>query len=139
MVGMGDNAGLGAIDVEGMIMSLLSFSDEPVKPDLEVTLTKLSIDLAVPLMMIINELITNTLKHHQDPHDISIVIRLSSNSGKLFLLYEDNGIWKEQDPEKKGSGMGSYIVNAMVRQFHGEHTRENTRHTIVLRLNEGDQ
>jgi two-component sensor histidine kinase len=85
---------------------------------------RLSIDKAVPIGLILNELVSNAYKHafpKGRPGILEIVIRKPEN-GKVELIVRDNGrgLPNAFDPEKTKS-VGLYLVNGLVKnQLHGE-------------------
>ena len=87
-----------------------------VKARVEVDDFIVSTEKMVPLAMIINELITNSIKHaFSKQTDPRIELRISGASGALFeLSYRDNGVWKESE-----SAFGTEIINAMTEQLEG--------------------
>jgi two-component sensor histidine kinase len=72
-------------------------------------------DMAVPLALIINELVTNVIKHVGPPCRIEL---LGKAAGELKLRVTDKG----QGPTDAGAtpGMGSRIVDALVMQLGGK-------------------
>lgn len=96
------------------------YSLYPVDLNLNIESIKLSLDTLIPLGLIINELITNSLKYAQ-PNEKKILINISLSSIKdnFFLLqYSDNGI--VQNPVvKKQKGFGFFIIETMVKQLLG--------------------
>jgi two-component system, sensor histidine kinase PdtaS len=75
----------------------------------------------VPLALLMNELLLNSLKHaflNQNNPKISIVLsRVVDEKSNLFLLeYSDNGKWIEEST----SSFGTEIIQAMTEQMEGE-------------------
>jgi two-component sensor histidine kinase len=86
-------------------------------------------DMAVPLALIVNELVTNVIKHVGPPCGIA----LRANSGEsLKLTISDQGQGPAQ--ERTGQGLGSRIVKAFSDQLGAtvETKREPTGHAIEL-------
>ena len=83
----------------------------------------LDIDTAVPLGLILNELITNSLKHGFEPEAKGrIEIEISETApGKLTLVVWDDGkgITADLDPSKVKS-LGMRLIRELSRQVHGE-------------------
>ena len=81
-----------------------------------------------------NNLITNAIDAVANEPDPSIVIRLEvSPGGKAFLIVQDNGIGIPEDrrteifqphftSKEKGTGLGLYITDSIVRQLNGRIT-----------------
>ncbi len=79
--------------------------------------TGLPVDRAVPCGLIVNELVTNSLKHGfvgRDGGDISISVR--SLDGKVIIEVADDGVGT-LEMVHGGSGLGMTIVGGLVRQL----------------------
>jgi len=80
---------------------------------------EMDVDTAVPLGLIANELITNSLKY-AFPNDINgeIIISIQKkHNDKIELLVADNGVGKEN--EKIGTSFGTQLVDLLAAQLHG--------------------
>ena len=90
----------------------------------------LEIDLAVPCGLIVNELVTNALKHaFRDRESGEINIQLNEKPDRqIQLSVSDNGsgISKEIDILKQTT-LGLQLVNALVGQIDGQMQYENER------------
>ncbi len=94
--------------------------------------SRLSIDNAVPLGLLINELLTNAYKH-AFPENVSGEIRVKlSEDEKIFMLtISDNGIGLPEDfdsAERKTLGME--LIYILAEQLDSQLTIENTSGTI---------
>jgi two-component sensor histidine kinase len=81
----------------------------------------LGVDQAIPAGLILNELISNSLKH-AFPSDRSGSIRIEarSNGGKVELAVIDDGVGVPEDlAARKGKSLGLQIVEILARQLHG--------------------
>lgn len=84
---------------------------------------ELNADAVVPLAMIMNELITNSIRHafkNQPKPKISIEIK-SSSCDKFSIRYSDNGHWVNSN-----EAFGSEIITAMTLQLNGVVERIST-------------
>ncbi|HCS49928.1 MAG TPA: hypothetical protein DIW61_17445 [Candidatus Aminicenantes bacterium] len=83
---------------------------------------QLDINRAIPCGLIINELITNALKHAfpEDREGELIITMLSLAGDQYELTVKDNGMGLPEgfDPAKKGT-LGFQIVNDLVKQLDG--------------------
>jgi two-component sensor histidine kinase len=99
----------------------------------------LDFDKAVVLGLIVNELVTNSVKHAFS-EDASGIIRVAFHveEGSGILVVEDNGRGTCTGDQAE-PGMGSQLLTAMARQIGGaleqdmEH-RSGTRHTLRFPL-----
>lgn len=88
--------------------------DLSVKSDIEY----IEPDITVPLALIFNELITNTIKHAiPDSGRGKIDIEVIQNENSIDLIYKDSGITKSS-PETKG--FGSMLIETFIEQLDGE-------------------
>ncbi|ADI73662.1 signal transduction histidine kinase [Methanohalobium evestigatum Z-7303] len=81
----------------------------------------LGIDTIIPLGMIVNEIISNSLKYAFSDDDNGI-INIEFNSNKCYvLIIEDNGkgIPDNIDIENPGT-LGLQLINTLVKQLNGE-------------------
>ncbi|MGC1205665.1 MAG: histidine kinase dimerization/phosphoacceptor domain -containing protein, partial [Flavobacteriaceae bacterium] len=109
-------------------------ADEKVKIECAMDNLELDVDTAVPIGLIVNELLTNALKY-AFPENLkgNISISLSkSNPETLTLKVVDNGIGKTAGLAPKGTGFGSQLIKLLTQQLNGKMTEENQNGTSVL-------
>jgi len=121
--------GLSRIDVADYIRSMAAslFTSYGVRGDLislklEVDDVKLGLDTAIPCGLIINELISNALKHafpNGRAGEVRVALR-SSGDGSLRLHVSDNGVGVPDgfDPRRSRS-LGLQLVQALADQLDG--------------------
>ena len=83
------------------------------------TATRLSNDTAMPLALILNELLTNAAKHGRNERgDGSIQVRLTKTPNSYLLEVEDDGPgFDAGEASKRASGLG--LVSGLARQLGG--------------------
>ncbi len=82
-------------------------------------------DAAIPLALILNELLANAVKH--GPPDGQIRADLTGNGAAFALAVEDDGPgFVPAGPVKRGSGLG--LVRGLVRQLGGSFDVERGEH-----------
>ena len=88
-------------------------------PDLEDAF--LSIDKAIPFGLILNELITNCLKHaFPNGRQGEIYVGLNSDGSRIILTVRDNGIGIPGDIDiNNPRSMGLTLVRSLVKQLKG--------------------
>lgn len=81
----------------------------------------LGVDQAIPAGLILNELISNALKHaFPGGRPGSIRIEAQSQEGRVELAVIDDGVGVPEDlASRKGKSLGLQIVEILVRQFGG--------------------
>jgi two-component sensor histidine kinase len=97
---------------------------------------KLSIDKAIPCGLIINELVSNCLKHaFPDGRDGEIIICLHAGSGnRITLSVADNGVGLPPDLDfRKTATLGLQLVNMLTKQLQG-HLETHNDHGAVFTL-----
>jgi two-component sensor histidine kinase len=79
----------------------------------------ISIDPIVPMALIFNELISNSIKHfNKQNQNLIITIEFKNiDSNKLHLYYSDNGSWVENN---KKNTLGFELIQALTKQINGK-------------------
>lgn len=100
---------------------------------------QLEIDYAVPLGLIINELINNAYKHaFKDVENGSIKIQLEAlQKNNYLLLFKDNGIGFPKNFDiKKLNSVGFELINGLTKQLNGKLSISNENGaTIKINFN----
>jgi len=94
------------------------------------------LDTAIPLGLIINELVSNAFKHAfpqpDEPGEISVCLRALSDH-EFELTVEDSGVGMAPDlAANSGKSFGLHLVKALVRQLDGELSVHADRGTKVV-------
>jgi two-component sensor histidine kinase len=89
---------------------------------------KFDVDTAIPLGLIINEIITNSYKYaftNNAGSKLSVAINKEENDN-YKLVIEDNGPGLSKDFDvKKAKSLGLRLVNRLVKQLHGQLKQTN--------------
>ncbi len=137
---MYSNDDLAKINLESYLMNLskdicesLNVGDR-VKLSIQSELEKVDVKSMVPISLIFNELITNSLKHgiKNMPHG-EISIDVKSNPTTTTFLYADNGVWV---PPIKDGTFGLELLETLTQQLEGSITRtteSGTRFTLTFK------
>jgi two-component sensor histidine kinase len=92
----------------------------------------IDVDIAVPIGLIVNELLTNALKYaFPDGRKGKIMISLSRNQQKLNLEVSDDGIGKSNAYSLPESGFGTQLVQLLTIQLDGRMTQKTKEGTII--------
>lgn len=120
---------LDAIEMKQYFKSLGGFIidsfDASERIDLECTMETLELDVdrAIPIGLIVNELITNSLKYaFPEKRKGKITIHLSEKNSRLNLKVSDDGIGLKEKKESKGSGFGTQLISLLTKQLDGKMT-----------------
>lgn len=106
---------------------------ERIEVDIDMNEIELDVDTAVPVGLIVNELLTNSLKY-AFPNRKKGNIKLSLENidkDNLSLKISDNGIGKSLDTKVKGTGFGTQLVDLLTRQIGGKLTQEVREGTSI--------
>lgn len=129
---------LGAVEMKDYVLnlseSILDSFGATGKVDLQLAMEKLDLDIdtAVPLGLIINELITNTVKYaFPDNQKGKLTIKLEKQPDNiLHLVVSDNGVGKSG--KTQGTGFGEQLISLLTHQLNGTMTEENQSGTTVI-------
>ena len=94
----------------------------------------ISLNSIVPLSLILNELISNSLKHaFSNSHNGKIVLEFKKlNTKALRLTYTDNGTWQKP---KKPDSFGLELIETFTEQLNGHfdlETEKGTKYTFTF-------
>jgi two-component sensor histidine kinase len=77
-------------------------------------------DQAVPLALIVTELITNAIKYaFPDGRRGTIIMRLRRDDNQVTLYIADDGIGFDFNEEQRAQGIGLRLIHGFVRQLRG--------------------
>jgi len=93
---------------------------------------ELNVDIATPIGLIVNELITNSLKYaFPDKLNGIITIGLVQGPTHLELKVTDNGIGYHNSNGVKGTGFGTQLISLLTRQLDGKMVLHHENGTSV--------
>ncbi len=129
------NEDIGNIDFKQYLAKLvndiaITFNDKSKRIEIHINVnqSKLDINTAVPLGLIVNELITNSFKHafhNRENGNIYIDLEeVESEWFKLVVRDDGNGLAENFDPIKSNS-LGLRLVKGLTRQLGGEFSHSN--------------
>ncbi|MBE2215164.1 MAG: PAS domain S-box protein [Opitutaceae bacterium] len=118
-----------AENLVGFLNQLTVGSRAPVVIDVTGVPLALSIDQAIPLGLVLNELVTNSLKYafpEGRAGRIDIAIAADPGDTARVMVSDDGvGLPEDTDIEGRGGGLGFRIVRMLVEQLQGTLTLEN--------------
>lgn len=105
--------------IENIIYSY-KVETERIKIKLELDELELGIETAIPLGLIINELVSNAVKHAFKDNEGCIKLTLSRVDDEYELVIQDNGIGLSEDFDIENTkSLGFLLVNQLVKQLEG--------------------
>lgn len=106
----------------------------PVSVAVEAEAMKVDLDFAIPLGLIVTELVTNAFKHaYPSGAGVVTVTLLKDEEGKILLTVGDDGVASESGAGERGLGMK--IVSGLLQQMRGSLEIKyagGTKHTIIF-------
>ncbi len=98
----------------------------------EMNALELDVDTAIPIGLIVNELVTNSLKYAFPNKQKGIIkIGLKKEGSQLYLKVSDNGIGKKEKEEYIGTGFGTKLIQLLTRQLEGKMNLDIENGTMV--------
>jgi two-component sensor histidine kinase len=103
----------------------------PVSLSVEGDDLHLPVSKAIPVGLIVNELVTNAFKHAFKGKEEGVLHVELRRADSLALLVEDDGVGC---PEGAASGVGSQLVQLLVRQLNGTLERQKAGQGCRIRV-----
>lgn len=105
---------------------------ERIKLYIDADDVKIDINTVVPLGLIVNELVTNSMKHAFSNNESGFIkVELHNKNDKIVLRVSDNGVGFPEDIDYKNTGsLGLQLVNSLTNQIQGEIKLEKGPGTI---------
>jgi two-component sensor histidine kinase len=99
-----------------------SLNSEQVKLNLKTEDIMLDVNTAVPLGLIVNELVSNSMKHaFPDEREGEIDIRFFKEDDNYVLVVKDDGVGMPPDLDiNTTETLGLQVVDSLITQIHGD-------------------
>ncbi len=106
---------------------------ERIKVNIDMNEIELDVDTAIPIGLIVNELLTNSLKYAFPKGEKGNIQLSLVNLGKdnFTLKISDNGVGKILNSLPKGTGFGTQLVDLLTRQIEGKLVEQNENGTMI--------
>ncbi|WP_422079587.1 tetratricopeptide repeat-containing sensor histidine kinase [Ulvibacterium sp.] len=118
---------LSSIEMKGYFENLANYVldafgvENRVKVLFEMEPLELDVDTAIPIGLIVNELLTNSLKHAFPNNKAgSIRIGLHKKDTQLYMKVADNGVGHTSYEKMQGSGFGTRLIQLLTQQLDGK-------------------
>ena len=114
--------------------------DFPVKYHLEVDIDKLDLDTMIPVGLLINEIISNSLKYafSNNEHDNVITFKMTKNEDNSYtMIIGDNGKGSNIKLDDEFTTFGMELIKMLTEQLHGtikELPVKGTMYEIIISL-----
>lgn len=127
------NLGKYTRDLAEEVINSFAFENPP-SLNVESNIGEVDVKPLVPLALILNELLTNSLKYGvAGMEDGQIEISIEKNEKLMRVTYRDNGVWIEST---KGSGFGQTLIEIFTEQLNGNYmlnTENGTVYSFVFK------
>ncbi|WP_271766483.1 tetratricopeptide repeat-containing sensor histidine kinase [Aquimarina algiphila] len=107
--------------IEELVLGLFHGYNAKFKPNFDIANISIHIDMAIPLALIINELITNSLKYaYENTTDPMLKVALTNDTkDRLHIQVIDNGVGFTTIQTKKNNSFGIKLINSLIQQLEG--------------------
>lgn len=96
--------------------------DKPVEIKKNISGLRVNINQAIPLGLLLNELITNSYKHaFNGIENPEISLSLCQNNGFVEIEYKDNGVGVDYDRMKNSPSLGITLIRTSLEQLSSEY------------------
>lgn len=124
-------------DLAESLLSSYGFDRDGFDLQIKIEREMMDIDKALPIGLIINEMITNSLKYaYRDIETPSLLISLTEDINHLTFVIRDNGIGiNEEHWKQKSNSFGKQLIAALCKQMRARQTlvvNEGTEFTIMI-------
>ena len=129
-------------DLIDSIFETLQIEESEIEIHKEIDDLSLDIDSTIPIGLILNELISNSLKHAfpEEQKDKRMEVVLIKEAGYLKLKVADNGSGKRNINAKHSTGFGQKLINMFAKKIRAEMFIENTNgYSVELHINKFEE
>ncbi|MCG2828465.1 PAS domain S-box protein [Methanothermobacter sp. K4] len=123
--------------VEKLVGDIIISHGGSVRKNLEIEDMELDLDTAIPLGLIINELVTNSIKYAFPDGRGTITIGMRKADGSIELVVADDGVGLPEDTDPSSTDtLGLKLVSLLTKQLNGKMTLDvdgGTKFSIVFR------
>ncbi|RYM35013.1 PAS domain S-box protein [Brumimicrobium glaciale] len=105
------------------LSNTFSTKDNSIKFSMNVEPVYVNLDTAIPLGLIINEVVTNSIKHGGDEKgNVKILIKMETiEGGRLLMTIGDTGVNSVKNVlNSSDESLGVLLINSLVEQIDGE-------------------
>lgn len=129
------------ISLPGYLLRLLDqvsksygFDETNLATDIEINVEEVDVETAIPLGLIVNEVLSNSFKHaFADVPEPLITLKINREDNHLLLTLKDNGKGPVENPSNRSFGME--LVQSLTKQLKGSLTTDHsagTAYTFIL-------
>jgi two-component sensor histidine kinase len=113
------------------LMQAYGYSSDNFDLIIEVDKTAMDVDLAIPMGLIVNELLTNSFKYAYEGIKYPSLTIILKNGKNVTLQVQDNGIGIDELVLKSKTGsFGQKLIKGLSKQLNGQYRLENQNGTF---------
>lgn len=116
--------------IEGLVRDIahaMSMPNAHTRVFVEGAKVQLDLDHAVPLGLLVNELVTNAFKHGRRGDSAHVSVRVEGSERRLRVVVEDDGPgFPGGSPPKNGRTLGLFLVASLARQLRADVSFQST-------------
>ncbi len=119
--------------LNNIMQAVLGLDKRHIILNFEVEKYLLNTDTSIPLGILLNELLSNSLKHAQPKNEFLIIsTKVLFENETIIFDFLDNGISFNETKRKNSFGMT--IINSMVKQLKGKMQRTGSHYQFYLQI-----
>lgn len=109
-------------DLSKVILDSMNSDRLDIQFESQIETKFLSVNKGVPLGIIFNELITNSIKYGFRPETHNLIkITVTEKEGLIHTIYEDNGVGVDNFEEASSKSLGFSIISSLLAQIKAEY------------------
>jgi two-component sensor histidine kinase len=118
----------------GELMRMYNVAEGAITINADIENVQLGVDTAIPCALIINELVSNSLKHaFPDGRTGDVTVALQRANGAYTLTVADNGVGFPPNVDFRATdSLGMQLVVTLVNQLDGTITLDRTKGTTFI-------
>lgn len=106
--------------VEELVLNLIYSYGTNLKPEFDIIPININVDKAIPISLIINELVTNAIKHaYEGIQNPSLKISIKQKKEILYVEIHDNGNGFSEKEREKTNSFGLKLILSLTEQLEG--------------------
>ncbi len=133
------NDNLSGIEVDDYVENLtrtlyhsFGVDEEKVVPQLEIEKLKLDIDTLIPLGLILNELVSNSLKYAFNDRQGTLNLNLGLQDDSLNVMVRDDGPGLDEETIETSNSYGWKMIRSLSRKLKADISIQNGKGTEIL-------
>lgn len=116
--------------------ALINTSPRTIYYTQDIAQIQLSIDTALPIGILMNELISNSIEHAVTKGSLNIKTKITADKNWISIHYSDSG--ESFKINKDSKSLGLFIIDSMIMQLKGNFVRNKAVYSIKLKQKNGD-